>query len=81
MFFLADFPFSFQKTFVKRRQDGRSPASPYHAIPLKEPSARLTLRFPEFGAVDSDRMTIMPESAQEGIYHVRIAQEIRPFVI
>ena len=41
----------------------------------------LTLRVPEGRAIDRDGMAVMPEAAEQGVDHLRIAQEVGPFLI
>ena len=54
---------------------------PLSRYPPKTAIHGLTLKFPELGAIDPDGMTKVPEPAQQGIYHLRIAQKIGPFVV
>jgi hypothetical protein len=41
----------------------------------------LTLKLPDLGAFDSDRMAVVPESLEQGVDHERVAQEIGPFLV
>ena len=42
---------------------------------------RLTLRVSEGRSIDRDGMAVMPQATEQGVDHLRIAQEVGPFVL